>query len=278
MKAQKHQSGFTVVEMLVAIFLGSIISVAAFQFYVAQHNNMITQQNVSDMQQNIRSSMDDITHQIRNAGANLPPGMKPLVSYDVDPDSICIYYADMGSSLSVGDHTQKAKANPIHITAGTDVSQFQAGDQVYLWHQATKSGEWFQVTKVAANSGKGWIEIHHQDGDLSTDPLPGDLLIKIKEFSYFVDASDSTHPNLMRRQNAEAPQVFASNIERLDFNYVLSSGDTVSTLSANDTVYVVRIELAAKTEQADYEAERLGSDGRRRRTLRSDVLVRNQRF
>jgi len=274
----KKNSGFTLVEMLVALGLASIISIAALKFYMAQNNNMITQQNVSDMQQNLRASMDAISHELRNAGANLPDGLPAFVASNANPDSVQVNYAPMNACLNVGDHVNKAKANPVHIAIGSDMSMFHVGDNVSLWHASTKTIENFTITKIATNSGVGWIEVHHQDADLKTDPVPGDLLINMRQVKFFLNTADSTHPKLMRQENNGNADVFADNVDGLNVRYIRSGHDTVDVLAASDTVHAVILALSAETNDKDYEGSRLGGQARRKRTLTSNVVVRNQRF
>ena len=50
MKSIRNQSGFTLVEILIALLLATFVTMAAFRFYIAEHNNMIVQTNISDMQ------------------------------------------------------------------------------------------------------------------------------------------------------------------------------------------------------------------------------------
>lgn len=63
-------SGFTLVELLIAMAVGSIVMVAVMTAFLSQHNSYLTQDNVVEMQQNIRVAMDLLTSEIRMAGYN----------------------------------------------------------------------------------------------------------------------------------------------------------------------------------------------------------------
>jgi prepilin-type N-terminal cleavage/methylation domain-containing protein len=273
----KSTAGFTLTELLVALLLSSLVGAAALEFYLTQHNNMVTQENVSDMQQNLRASMDDIIHQTKNAGANLPTGIPAFVSGNSNPDTLELNYARIGGSVQVAEHTPKGKANPLHISVGTDVTEFNVGDFVFLWHKGTGKLEQFPITGIDLNVG-GWLQIRHDQTDFGSEPLPGDLVTKLNSIKYFVDGADPKHPALVKSVNDAAPQVFADNIDDFQVRYVRSKLDTVDALGPNDTAFVVMVSLSALTEDNDFEGSNHGGQARRHRSLNSAVVVRNNRF
>lgn len=276
----RNSSGYSLVEALIALLLAGMVATAATSFYLNQHNNMLTQHDISDVQQNLRASVNELTLAIRNAGANLPDGIAAFESANTDPDTLTIRYAVMGGSIEVGEHTQKRQASPIHVAQGTDLSGFTVGQSIYFWYSAQQTGEWLTITNISINNGTGWEEIHHQGQRLMYDPMPGDYVINLQESQYYIDNSVPEHPTLIKAENNGAPQVFAENIEDLQLKYYLSNNDTVDVVAANDTVYSVDISLSGHTESIDHElADRdHNSDGYRRRSLSTQVVVRNSRF
>lgn len=278
LKFIKHNSaGFTLVELLLSLFLTGVIGVFALRFYAAEHNNLIIQQNVSDMQQNLRASLREVSRRMMNAGASIPGPVLPLECSNTNPDTLTIRYAPIGGNIAVGDHTQKRFSSPIHVDALTDLSMFEAGQSVFLWFDGEQQGEWFTVTKIALNSGGGWVEVHHQGQDLLFDPEPGDRVIAMEQFKYYIDNSDTAHPLFMSQFNEDAAAIYADNISDFQIEFILRSGDTVQTLKLTDTVAAGRISIAAHTDQLDYDAMELGNDGRRHRILSTDVTLRNSR-
>lgn len=280
MNKLRFNSGYSLMEALIALMLAGMVATAATSFYLNQHNNMLTQHDISDVQQNLRASVNEITLAIRNAGANLPDGIAAFESANTDPDTLKIRYAVMGGSIAVGEHTQKRQASPIHVDEGTDLSGFTEGQSVYFWYSARQTGEWFTVTKIAINSGSGWEELHHQGQGLLFDPMPGDYVVNLQESQYYIDNTVADHPTLIKVANNGTPQAFAENIEDLQLKYYLSNNDTVDVLAAGDTVFAVDITMSGHTENKDHElADRdQNSDGYRRRSLSTEVVVRNSRF
>lgn len=87
----KDSKGITLVEVLIAALLTLIIGAAALGFYVAQHNSWLAQEDVSEMQQNIRVALDEISKSIRRAGFGVPSGHPTIL---VSEDTLTIFYED----------------------------------------------------------------------------------------------------------------------------------------------------------------------------------------
>ena len=280
MNKLRNNSGYSLMEALIALMLAGMVATAATSFYLNQHNNMLTQHDISDVQQNLRASVNEMTLAIRNAGANLPDGIAAFESANANPDTMTIRFAVMGGSIEVGEHTQKRQASPIHVDAGSDLSGFTVDQSVYFWYSARQTGEWITITHIAINNGTGWEELHHQGQALLFDPMPGDYVINLQEAQYYIDNTVPEHPTLVKVLNNGIPQVFAENIEDLQLKYYLSTNDTVDVLALSDTVFAVDISMSGHTENIDHElADRdQNSDGYRRRALSTEVVVRNSRF
>ncbi len=60
--------GFTIIELLIAILVGSIVMAGVMTAFLSQHKSYIVQDDVVEIQQNVRVSMDLIARDIRSAG------------------------------------------------------------------------------------------------------------------------------------------------------------------------------------------------------------------
>ncbi|MGB2698397.1 MAG: hypothetical protein WBD28_11135 [Candidatus Zixiibacteriota bacterium] len=87
----KEQKGISLVEVLIAAVLTLVIGAAALGFYITQHNSWLAQEDVSDMQQNIRVALDEISKNIRKAGYGVPAGHPSILVYS---DSLVIFFQD----------------------------------------------------------------------------------------------------------------------------------------------------------------------------------------
>ena len=76
MTNRKVQMGFTIIELLIGLLAASIVTYAAMSLYITQHKEMIVQDQVADMQANIRSAAMVIAEAVRMAGYNIKGGLQ----------------------------------------------------------------------------------------------------------------------------------------------------------------------------------------------------------
>ena len=62
------KKGLTLIELLIALVLSSILIAALYQIFISQQKTYTVQDQVADMQQNIRGAIDQMTREIRMAG------------------------------------------------------------------------------------------------------------------------------------------------------------------------------------------------------------------
>ena len=167
-----NEKGISLVELLIAVFLTVLICSAMLDFYLIQHNQFLVQEDISDMQQNARVAMDEITKNIRKAGY----GLFGHQVISVNPNSIRIFYSN--------------------------------GSQ-------------------------------------------------IDSILYYISRVNVSHPYLMKRVGSNVAQVFAENIDSLEFR---------------QTGQLVFVRIVAREDTRD---QHLTGDKYRRRALSSFVKVRN---
>jgi type II secretory pathway pseudopilin PulG len=80
--------GITLIELLIASFLSALIAGAALHFYLSQHKTWLAQNEVVDVQQSARATLDEMASTMRMAGFGLSD--HPL--YKTGNDSLTIYY------------------------------------------------------------------------------------------------------------------------------------------------------------------------------------------
>jgi len=87
MKKYNNQSGYTVIELMIALFVTGIIAAAGFQFYVQMHNSALTQEEISEMQQSSRACLEEISQNLRMAGFKV--GSHP--AYRINGESLYVF-------------------------------------------------------------------------------------------------------------------------------------------------------------------------------------------
>jgi len=67
-KLSKNSCGFTLVELMLTMAISGIIVAAIYSVYISQQRTYLAQEQVAEMQQNIRAAMDIMTREVRMAG------------------------------------------------------------------------------------------------------------------------------------------------------------------------------------------------------------------
>lgn len=66
----RRQEGFTLVELLVSLAIASIVMAAVYSSYASQQRTYIVQEQVAQMQQNLRAALYHLERDVRMAGYN----------------------------------------------------------------------------------------------------------------------------------------------------------------------------------------------------------------
>ncbi len=261
-----QNKGMTVVELLISSFISVIVISASLGVYIAQHKHMIVQEQVSDMQNSIRASMEELSTKIKMAGYNVPEGLVALTAYNTNPDTIQLTF---DSSVLEGVEIDHAMPQPsAELRCSGDISGLNDDDWAYIYDPTTQTGEFFLISHVQYAAG----HIQHNTMPLSHTYPIGSQIWKINQYKYFIDkTTDPDHPKLMVQYFGDTPQIYADNITNLQFKYKLTSGVTVDVPPMPEMVKEVNIKLTARTERED----EVQSFGYRTRNLETTVKVRN---
>lgn len=259
-------SGFTLIELLIAAVLAGIITSAAMGIYIAQHKQLIVQDEVSDMQANIRAAAVELSTKIRLVGYGVPEGIPKLEASNTNPDTITFTYDSGGFEDVQIEHDMPQTSAELRCD-GHDISALRDDDWVFIYNPATDSGEFFLVTAVQVAAG----HIQHNTMSLSRTYPAGSYVIMMNQFKYYIDNTDPEHPNLMVWTHATGPQIFAENITDFNIRYVLASGAVVDVFPDEEMVREIEFVLDARTNMQDDEFE----SPYRTRSLDTRVKARN---
>ncbi len=69
----KQPPGFTLIELLIAMVIGMLVLWGIFSFFISQNHTFKLQEQIAEMQQNVRTGMDMMVREIRMAGYNPLP-------------------------------------------------------------------------------------------------------------------------------------------------------------------------------------------------------------
>jgi prepilin-type N-terminal cleavage/methylation domain-containing protein len=261
-----NQKGFSLLEVLICLVIIGFIATSAINIYLAQHQGWLTEEQISDMQQNARVAMRELTMRIRMAGYKVPHGIDPLIGVNGNPDTITVLSRSEVDCEAPLEHNMSSPSSELRCD-GHDLSCFEDNTWAFIYDSNTKTGEFFYITYVDQSSS----EIQHSTA-LSKAYPQGSTAMYMERYKYYIDATtDSDHPNLVVEYADGTPQVFAENIEDLQFSYSLANGVFTDSPVLGTTVREVSINLRARTDKKDLQFP----GEYRRRVLTSNVKVRN---
>jgi prepilin-type N-terminal cleavage/methylation domain-containing protein len=296
-KRQKNSSrGFTLVEILVALVITSILATAIYSFFIGQHHAYTVQDQVIEMEQNARAAMDMIRRDLRMAGyhamgddlinhlsdfvpssfiptspvtVNLDANPKISEGSGTDPDVITFLSVlptgnnptDLSSDVSSGSTQLTLTLN----TTQTD-DQYNVGDMIHI-------GTTSEYATIKAISGST-LTIDTNPADtggnqgVAENYAAGTPIGEIYAVSYAVfnddndpsyNKHDPGHPVLKRNANGGGFQPVAENITDMQLRH-LGSGE-------------IEVTLSSRTDRADHKFQSNG--GYRAYTTSANVKVRN---
>ncbi len=276
--------GITLIELLIALVISSILIAAVYRTFIGQQKTYTVQEQVVDMQQNVRVAINRMMREIRMADfggvsdvLNLAGGVngptKAITTYPSSTDKI-----DNNNTITiVGGFKQikDASGNPILISSAS-------GTTVTLDH-ATNEFDGAAPHRYISIGGLESNTVHSRAGAVLTldNPLKvaypaGTPVFKVQALTYDVGLSDDKR--CLRRDENTGGGAFAvaENIENVQFEYYDGASPLPLVLPIADPgkIRMIRVTVTARTDRTDPELLKTG-DGYRRRTITSNIQVRN---
>jgi type II secretory pathway pseudopilin PulG len=244
----RDQSGITLVEVLIGLVAASVVAYSAMSLYIAQHKQMIVQDEVADLQSNVRAAAEVIAKAARMAGHNLIGGLTAFETCDSNPDTIVITY-DTGNLINVRLEQGMPQLTSDLICQGHDLSNLKENSTVYIYDEAAGVGEFL----VASRALTAPARIRHDTTPLSRFYPVGSEIRSISRIRFYIDQSNSDHPNLMFQSFGSGPVVFAENIIDLNFRYYMKNSSILTQTSTPWDIRMVEIDVVGRTDSPDDE-------------------------
>jgi len=268
--------GLTLIELLVAMAISSILIAAIYRTFMGQHKTYTVQEQVVDMQQNVRVAINRMMREIRMAGfgnvidiLSLSGGVNGFTQV-ITPGS-----NSFGNTITiVGGFKQIRRDNgdPILIASAS-------GNQITLNYATDEfdgnAHRFICIGGIESNTVQSRSErILTLDEPLRYTHPSGTPIHKIQAITYDRNLSDGKTVIRRNENTGGGSQPVAEHIETLHFRFTLEDGSESDFPVDPSKIRMVKVTVTARTSMSDPEFKG-GAGGYRRRTIASNILVRN---
>lgn len=304
--SRKRQLGLTMVEVMVAVAVGLLLTAGAIQIFVSSKQAYRTTDAMSRVQENGRYALHFLAQDIRSAsfwGCAQDIEVNNVVTgggFDFDgepiegtegasgaPDTITLRKASQNDGISVNKQMPNTAANLFL----TETDGIQEGDIMIVTD--CESADIFMVTgnnvnnaNVQHNSGNTHNGVSNTTQQFSKSYGVGAMAFGASERTYSI-GSDNGNPVLQRTINGGAPQVLVDHVENLQITYGVDTDndETVNTYVPADIVdasldwadvLAVRISVTVRSVEQNVAEDDGSGDGRMRKTFVRTLGVRNR--
>jgi prepilin-type N-terminal cleavage/methylation domain-containing protein len=280
--------GLTLIELLVAMAISAILIAAIYRTFIRQQKTYTVQEQVVDVQQNVRVAINRMMREIRMAGFGNVSMVLPnfaakdgpfdniitpsnnknyIVGQNDDQITIIGAFEQVSALKTVGMNTVELEGNASAFSS--DPSARNKYICIGGLESHTVTGIDGNIVTLDSNL------INHYDTSNPNLKIP---VFKVKAITYRLrwDNSNPNMPVLTREDKTDGggTQVVAENIENLQFKYTLEDGSESDLPADPSKIRLVRVTVNARTSMSDPEFKG-ETGGYRRRTITSNILVRN---
>jgi prepilin-type N-terminal cleavage/methylation domain-containing protein len=250
------RSGYSLIELLIAMALSLILLAHGFQLLVIQHRQYIIQDGIAEAQQNLRTGIDMMSHEIRAAGYGVPSNVQKLVTMKKGEirflSNINAVNANLTGRALLGQTL-------LSVNSGQD---FRAGKRVYLCDAASCE----QHTLIRNGTSH---ELAVKEPIAREEPFDiGSKVNVVNEIRYYLNGEDPINRKLMREVDHGAVSL-AEQVAGITFDYLDRNGNVTALPSEVKHVLIGFITASSKTQFAT------SIDQKASRALSTEVVLRN---
>jgi prepilin-type N-terminal cleavage/methylation domain-containing protein len=266
-----RNKGVTLIELLIALVMSSILIAGLYRVFISQQKTYTVQEQVIDMQQNMRFAIYRMMSEIRMAGFGnvimvLPvqfttSGQMRNFNHILNPDKPVAGSLTIVSAIGEGAAIIEIPAsNQIKVSS---LSHFDKGKKKYI--------------SIGGIESHIIIDIDTEDKKITLNRniiyshAIGTPVFPIRAISYQVVKENDMYI-LKRDENiGGGRQPLAENIENVQFEYFDDQGIPTADPS---NIQMVKVTVTARTKMADSDFK--GGNGFRRRQIASNINIRNR--
>lgn len=259
--------GFSLVELLVAIAITGFVTAAIFEAYKTQNKNYMAQDDITNIQQNTRAAIDELSKQVREAGFGVPGQFPYIYAANTNPDTITLVYQvkNCNTTLTAGMASTTAA-----LTCSGALGCFTDGQDAFIYEADSLKGEFFVISQVQAGTGT----LQHTSSVFTRKYGTNSMVLSLIPAKFYVDnTTDAAHPKLMVKYGTKAAAIYADDVSDIQFRYRMKNGTVLDVPTLARDVREVLITLTGRSGTPD--PDKSGPAVYRTRTYSSSACMRN---
>ena len=263
------RKGVTLIELMIALAISAALVAAIYRTFLSQQYTYGVQDDVFDMQQNVRIALSEMMREIRMAGfGNIGPILpltisgrtySSVINPDVPTPGALTILAAIGGATPLTGINPPPNQNQIRVS-GTAL--FDTTKRKYISIAGIES---YVITSISADTltlDRNVVTAFKTGGNTP--------VCAIRAITYLVPSGTTV---LRRNENlGGGAQPLAGDIENVTFQYFDGNGHP--TLNPVE-IRTLRVTVTARTKNADSKFKAGAGDGYRRRQIASNILLRN---
>jgi len=279
--------GFTLVEILVAMAVTGILISAIYGLYLSMQKTATSQEEVVELQQNLRIAMDQMARDIRKAGFLVSSNHTPIQSAPNRPDSTEKFVINTacpsGRSAYLDEdlRIENVTEATFRLARPEMVDLFASDDLVRVVRPPDQSqpiAKLFRVTgthrtarTVTVDGFDQHVDIaQYKAGDIlvvSSATYPGTVSFYLKDNEIYKQLSDGNAQRVTAKKTGVSDLI--NGITGFDLEYVMDDGDTQNAVDASELseVKAVRVVLTGRAQVQERASLR---------SLASVIFLRNR--
>jgi len=289
------QAGFSLVEMLVVVAITSVVMLAIMSLFQNTQRSAYTQEDVVEVQQNLRNTLDLMVRDIQMTGfmntSSAPPitTAPPYLCRDLNSDGDCLDAGEFFSLVlpTASPYGRTARIDqdlvipdPLNVNENITVALpemsdlFDNGQQVRVIRPASH-GDVFGHTLQVAGTDRTVPRLTltgFLSGDEGAQIKTGDLIVRVvstgtfpESISYSLNQADST----LLRNNGNGNDIVAEGITAADFSYLLTDGTRPTAPTASQLADIQAVEVTLTGQASTIDGDKI-------REITSVIALRNR--
>ena len=255
------ERGMSLVELMAAMVVGSVIFTLVLQFFVSQSNSFIRNREKAEMQQEIRWAINYVGDRLKLAGNGVPPTCGWPVVENIDgidePDSVSV----LGSFKSLVITTTQTMGNEGSQVKVDNTEGLEIGDLCII-----SDGTWQEIFLATdVKDAHIWHDTWppwNDDKKLDHRYVEDSSITVVTYYGFFVAVDEEGRSNLMVQTQAYEPQILLGDVDDFQIEFKMKD-DTWIDEPYPDEIYdirMIRITIRARSHNelqgytdSDYE-------------------------